>query len=471
MEFRVFEDPAGPGGEFGLVDLTELPCAPGWRFQIGLRGLESGLVRPARVKVVADGGVTLNEKQLRRLPLARVLTFAVIARLFGRDTAVSVGIPPTRPKNGSVEFATAVAMVYAAAVRSKLRPGPVIQSVWGCSKRTAALWVREARTRGLPVHRAGRATPTSLPFPNAAPTQPADEPPVPERGPASFQISEGKVTSFEDFAGWREWRVEIALDPSATGTHPRAIMLLPSQHDPAGRTAVLDGSVIDAFPFHQFLKLGVDHGFDRQISMSVLAALGGLPRTASMNQHLTAVAAVYRTALQLGLPPRKTVAEYWGRTPSGSSVARWIREARASGLLRDSDKETFGNKHAELHHRNRCPSQQRMLYLRREIDGLVPRGDVAAGTREWRPSRAAGKNTRRTAAWPVIARSLLTMRLTGGEEFRQAAASMGKPVIDQFIVEQPEMNCAIAHRLTYNVDGTMNRQMARIDWPQSPVSR
>ncbi|MFF2041854.1 hypothetical protein ACFVVX_15610 [Kitasatospora sp. NPDC058170] len=177
--------------------------------------------------------------------------------------------------------------------------------------------------------------------------------------------------------------------------------------------------------------------------------------------HLAAVAAVYREALRLGLPPSRTVAEHWGHLPDHTSVSRWIRAARDRSFLgtRDDEAERYGDDHAKRHHKGQCESERRRRDFREEVDQLVPRGELSDGTREWRPTR----RHQGRATWPVVDRSTLSQALSICQELRQRAVDTGRQVADQFVVESPESGQATAYRKCYNPDGTVTQQIAVID--------
>ncbi|MFD8320713.1 hypothetical protein [Kitasatospora purpeofusca] len=239
----------------------------------------------------------------------------------------------------------------------------------------------------------------------------------------------------------------------------------------SGWTAELGADTLRAFPAHQFMRLATGDGFDMQISMNVLQALGDLPRTATTDRHLIALTTVYRTALRLGLPPRPTIAAYWDRPVDSNSVDRWISAARTGGYLGEApaEKHDHANRPAARHHRGQCPAQKRRQQLRDEVDSLTPHGDMSAGTREWRPKRrATARAGAAHAAWPVIGRDQVVATLTAGEEPRRRAAATGRAAVVQFIVEYPEKQQAVARRLTYSPDGTLIAQTAVIEWPRLP---
>ncbi|MFJ4668947.1 hypothetical protein [Kitasatospora purpeofusca] len=369
MEIEIRSEGAEPGAEFGSVTLAGLAGAEDWMITVGLRGLASGLVRPAALTIrpATASSRLLTGPRFFRLPFSTAFALAVTARVLGVDSAKSVDLAVTRPRGGSRRFTEAVAALHRAASAAGIHGAQMIQSAWDCSERTAYNWINEAEEIGLTIRetssRAATRSPCEFPAPDLTETKPSALPDIPSR--------QTTVTSsafiYEDFPGWREWQVQIPVFSNGARDRVGGLTIQPSPYHAQGPAQLLSARLLRDLPVHQFIKLAVGSGWDSQVSMNVLTALDVLPAHHRGDAHLHAVAAAYRTAVHLGVPPRRVIAHYWDVELNGQTLRRWIARAHVKAILgtyrteRDRRRDKFQD-HGEDHYRGRCPCGRRARF-------------------------------------------------------------------------------------------------------------
>ncbi|MGW3231464.1 hypothetical protein [Kitasatospora sp. NPDC001095] len=357
------------GAEFGSVTLAGLAGAEDWIITVGLRGLASGLVRPAALTLqpAASGTHLLTEPLFRRLPFTTAFTLAVTARVLGMDSARRLDLAVTRPRGGNRRFTEAVAALHRAAAAAGVHGPQMIQSAWDCSERTAYNWINEAEDLRLTIRETSARAVTRAPCTSPAPDPTATKPPAWSDFPSRQTTVTNSAFVYEDFPGWREWKVQIPIFTGEARDRVRGLTIQPSPHHANGPAQLLPPRLLRAFPVHQFIKLAVGSGWDSQVSMNILATLEALPAHHRGDAHLHAVAAAYRTAVHLGVPPRRVISHYWDLDLNGLTLRRWIARAHKKKILgtyrdeRDRRRDKF-QVHGEAHYRGKRPCGQRARF-------------------------------------------------------------------------------------------------------------